>query len=99
MPGSSPTMERREPVRRLKRVDLPTLGRPTIANTGASLVCVVSLALFFAFFFAVDFCNLGSPIFSGLRRESENLKRDSSCPLKILQSLSRLQAQRISSTS
>ncbi len=34
MPDSSPTMERREPVRRLKRVDLPTLGRPTIARTG-----------------------------------------------------------------
>src|SRR5271166_2033838 len=35
MPGSSPTMERREPVRRLKSVDLPTLGRPTIAKIGA----------------------------------------------------------------
>jgi hypothetical protein len=35
MPGSSPTMARRDPMRRLKRVDLPTLGRPTIAITGA----------------------------------------------------------------
>src|SRR5271157_853486 len=35
IPGSSPTMERREPVRRLKSVDLPTLGRPTIAKIGA----------------------------------------------------------------
>jgi hypothetical protein len=35
MPGSSPTMERRDPVRRLKRVDLPTLGRPTMAKTGS----------------------------------------------------------------
>src|ERR1700675_3665689 len=34
IPGSSPTMERRECVRRLKRVDLPTLGRPTIATSG-----------------------------------------------------------------
>src|ERR1700728_408130 len=34
MPGSSPTIERRELVRRLKRVDLPTLGRPTMATTG-----------------------------------------------------------------
>src|ERR1700733_1308117 len=34
MPGSSPTIERRELVRRLNRVDLPTLGRPTIATTG-----------------------------------------------------------------
>src|SRR6202044_1086875 len=34
MPGSSPTIERRELVRRLKSVDLPTLGRPTMASTG-----------------------------------------------------------------
>ena len=34
MPGSSPTMERREPVRRLKSVDLPTLGRPQMAMRG-----------------------------------------------------------------
>src|SRR5205823_15040 len=34
MPGSSPTMERREPTIRLKSVDLPTLGRPTIARVG-----------------------------------------------------------------
>ena len=34
MPGSSPTMERREPVRRLKSVDLPTLGRPQMAMSG-----------------------------------------------------------------
>src|SRR5208282_2889885 len=34
MPGSSPTMERRLPVRRLKSVLLPTLGRPTIATRG-----------------------------------------------------------------
>src|SRR5258708_12835927 len=35
MPGSSPTMARREPTRRLNSVDLPTLGRPTMAMSGA----------------------------------------------------------------
>src|SRR6185437_8201792 len=34
MPGSSPTMERRVRVSRLKSVDLPTFGRPTIATKG-----------------------------------------------------------------
>src|SRR6185437_13079452 len=34
MPGSSPTMARREPTRRLNSVDFPTLGRPTIAMVG-----------------------------------------------------------------
>lgn len=34
MPGSSPTMERRDRVSRLKSVDLPTLGRPTMARVG-----------------------------------------------------------------
>src|SRR3974390_929192 len=36
MPGSSPTIERRLFVSRLKRVDLPTLGRPTIATSGSA---------------------------------------------------------------
>src|SRR5213595_3383454 len=31
MPGSSPTMARRDPTSRLNSVDLPTLGRPTMA--------------------------------------------------------------------
>ena len=35
MPGSSPTMERRSPVMRLKSVDFPTLGRPTITTVGS----------------------------------------------------------------
>src|SRR5665213_321218 len=35
MPGSSPTMERRLCVRRLNSVDLPTLGRPTMATRGS----------------------------------------------------------------
>src|SRR5271165_6959526 len=34
MPGSFPTMARREPVSRLNSVDLPTLGRPTMATSG-----------------------------------------------------------------
>src|SRR5437016_2500709 len=34
MPGSSPTIARREPTRRLNSVDLPTLGRPTMARVG-----------------------------------------------------------------
>src|SRR6185503_17801360 len=32
MPGSSPTMDRRSPISRLKSVDLPTFGRPTMAT-------------------------------------------------------------------
>src|SRR5947207_9695799 len=34
MPGSSPTMARRCPVIRLKRVDFPTLGLPTMTTVG-----------------------------------------------------------------
>src|SRR5271169_80102 len=34
MPGSLVTMERRVPVKRLKSVDLPTLGRPTMTSDG-----------------------------------------------------------------
>ena len=34
IPGSSVTMERRRPIKRLKSVDLPTFGRPTIAMSG-----------------------------------------------------------------
>src|ERR1051325_2995192 len=34
MPGSSPTMARRCPVMRLKRVDFPSLGLPTITTVG-----------------------------------------------------------------
>src|SRR5882762_1255760 len=36
MPGSLVTMARRVPVKRLKSVDLPTLGRPTITSDGRS---------------------------------------------------------------
>src|ERR1700677_580615 len=50
MPGSLPTIERRLPVRRLSSVDLPTLGRPTMATSGsvpaAGLVGVPDLRYF-----------------------------------------------------
>src|SRR2546430_14656655 len=42
MPGSLVTRERREPVRRLKRVDLPTLGRPIITSDGILLAIRVN---------------------------------------------------------
>ena len=35
IPGSSVTIERRVPVSRLKIVDLPTLGRPTMTTDGS----------------------------------------------------------------
>src|ERR1700690_4338481 len=35
IPGSSVTMARRVPVRRLNSVDLPTFGRPTITSDGS----------------------------------------------------------------
>jgi hypothetical protein len=35
VPGMSSTIASRCPMRRLKSVDLPTLGRPTIATTGS----------------------------------------------------------------
>ena len=35
MPGSSPTIARRDPTMRLNSVDLPTLGRPTMASVAA----------------------------------------------------------------
>ena len=35
IPGSSPTIDRRLPVSRLNSVDLPTLGRPTMATSGS----------------------------------------------------------------
>src|SRR6185437_7236636 len=38
MPGSSPTMARREPTSRLNSVDLPTLGRPTMAMRGEEVI-------------------------------------------------------------
>src|ERR1700739_700004 len=36
IPGSSPTIERRLFVNRLNSVDLPTLGRPTMATSGSA---------------------------------------------------------------
>src|SRR2546421_3093892 len=37
IPGSSPTIARRCPVMRLKRVDFPTLGLPTTTTVGMAL--------------------------------------------------------------
>src|SRR5580704_8910767 len=49
MPGSSPTMARRDPVRWLNSVDLPTFGRPTMATRGDGffLLKVFSCSNFF----------------------------------------------------
>src|SRR5262245_13844521 len=41
-PGVSRTIAFRLPIRRLKRVDLPTFGRPTIATTGSRTGAVAS---------------------------------------------------------
>src|SRR6516162_10205099 len=35
MPGSSVTIERRWPIKRLNKVDLPMFGRPTMAMSGS----------------------------------------------------------------
>ena len=49
MPGSSVTMERRVPVKRLKSVDLPTFGRPTITMDGSLPVIVFPSLLLLLF--------------------------------------------------
>ena len=41
IPGSSPTIALRDPTRRLNSVDLPTLGRPTMAIAGVSAGAVL----------------------------------------------------------
>src|SRR5690242_16689498 len=43
IPGSSVTIDRRVPVRRLKIVDLPTLGRPTITTEESFAVIFLPL--------------------------------------------------------
>src|SRR6185295_1790481 len=47
MPGSSVTMDRRWPIRRLNRVDFPTFGRPTMAISGSEddMACSVGNSL------------------------------------------------------
>src|SRR5919106_2956475 len=42
-PGVSSTIARRRPVIRLKRVDLPTLGRPTMATVGGAASLIAEL--------------------------------------------------------
>src|SRR6185437_14472489 len=60
MPGSSVTIERRVPVRRLKSVDLPTLGRPTITMEGSLPVIVFALLLTLLFDSRFDLLFIGS---------------------------------------
>ena len=43
MPGSSPTIARRDPIMRLNKVDLPTFGRPTMAMVGIAALTAVEL--------------------------------------------------------
>src|SRR5271169_3418368 len=43
MPGSSPTMARRDPTMRLNSVDFPTFGRPTMASVGTPAAVVASV--------------------------------------------------------
>src|SRR5579864_3776060 len=59
MPGSSVTIERRVPVRRLKSVDLPTLGRPTITMEGSLPVIVFALLLISLFDWLFDLLFIG----------------------------------------
>src|SRR5438445_11072765 len=51
MPGSSATIDRRDPTKRLNNVDFPTFGRPTIASVG-------SASDFFFLFFMAVFCKI-----------------------------------------
>src|SRR5579864_6500473 len=61
MPGSSVTIERRVPVRRLKSVDLPTLGRPTITMDGSLPVIVFALLMILLFDWLFDLLFIGEP--------------------------------------
>ena len=45
IPGSSPTIDRRDPVSRLKSVDLPTFGRPQTAIRGSSRESMLSVSV------------------------------------------------------
>ena len=44
VPGTSWVTARRSPIRRLKRVDLPTFGRPTMATIGLGIEASFSQA-------------------------------------------------------
>src|SRR5437588_9685306 len=59
MPGSSPTMARRDPTNRLKRVDFPTLGRPTMTIVGTRPGLATSV-IELVWDFAKKICSLGT---------------------------------------
>src|SRR5215212_2381094 len=82
MPGSSPTMERRSPTSRLKSVDFPTFGRPTIATSGnvpplASLLCSLDISVLK--FNVRPYAPQGTPLFKDKtlhrRRVGDKLRR------------------------
>src|ERR1035441_410253 len=74
MPGSSPTMARRDPVRWLKSVDLPTLGRPTMATSGSGFFLLkgfsCSCCFLAALFCYASFSRYGEEFSSRYYRDS-----------------------------
>jgi hypothetical protein len=70
MPGSSVTIDRRWPMIRLNSVDLPTLGRPTMAIKG-DCDAMASLGSLLAGKTmnpdALSFCKIAHPMFRDLR--------------------------------
>src|SRR4030095_2970233 len=62
MPGSSVTIERRWPIRRLNSVDFPTFGRPTIAISGSEggMTCSGGLQV------SLSFCKIAHQMFRDL---------------------------------
>src|SRR5665213_2503393 len=64
MPGSSPTMDRREPVRRLNSVLLPTFGRPQTAISGSFSDSALSVTVDNCAAIASASRQSSSPIFS-----------------------------------
>src|SRR5437660_12476421 len=59
MPGSSPTMARRDPTNRLKRLDFPTLGRRTMTIVGTRPGLATSV-IELVWNFAKKICSLGT---------------------------------------
>src|SRR5688572_15998277 len=75
IPGSAVTIDRRLPIRRLKRVDFPTLGRPTTAIKWCA--SAGGIRLNFAFLLEDSTSNL-SKGFTGFRcgKEIASLQRN-----------------------
>src|SRR6266481_4498013 len=65
MPGSSPTMARRLSVSLLNRVDLPTLGRPSMTTVGALAGSVRASAADVVSIFSISDCNLHCSLLLG----------------------------------